>query len=154
MPEFVPRSLVILAGFIAAIALFIGIRDYISAKNEVRPVASGDAQSVVQPKATPLRKKANTKKARRARISATDANAAVAGAAESAAEKPFIGAVLASLNTAYEPRKPAKLQSPLDEVNATSSVRSCVPLPNSTKPEDVDAIYYQGWAREYGCGRN
>jgi hypothetical protein len=28
----------------------------------------------------------------------------------------------------------------------------CSPLPNSTKADDVDAPYYQNWAREYGCG--
>lgn len=152
MPEFIPRSLVILTGFVAAIALFIGIRDYIAAKNEVRPAASGEAQSVVQAKAAPLRKKATTAKARRARISSTDANAHTADAAQGTTEKTLIADVLASATTAYTGKKAVKLQPALDEGNATSSLPSCVPLPNSTKPEDVDALYYHGWAREYGCG--
>lgn len=27
----------------------------------------------------------------------------------------------------------------------------CLPLPNLTKPGDVDAFYYENWAREYSC---
>ena len=31
------------------------------------------------------------------------------------------------------------------------TMTTCVPLPNGTKPGEVDAAYYEGWAREYGC---
>jgi hypothetical protein len=29
--------------------------------------------------------------------------------------------------------------------------KCCMPLPNLTKPGDVDATYYGNWAREYSC---
>jgi hypothetical protein len=38
-----------------------------------------------------------------------------------------------------------------DEIVKILSNAECVPLPNLTQPGDVDAPYYQNWAREYGC---
>jgi hypothetical protein len=35
--------------------------------------------------------------------------------------------------------------------NKFHTITDCVPLPNLTKPRDVDAAYYQNWAREYSC---
>lgn len=41
-------------------------------------------------------------------------------------------------------------RDPLGAISLSLS-SSCLPLPNLTKPGDVDAPYYENWAREY-CG--
>ena len=48
-------------------------------------------------------------------------------------------------------RKAASPEVSDDEVEGILSHTDCVPLPNLTQPGDVDAPYYQNWAREYGC---
>ncbi len=152
MPEFIPRTLVVLTAIVAVIALFIGIRDYVAIKNKARPVASPGAKSVVQPDTVIARKKTVRAKKSRAQLPATETNAAVADAAEDATTRPLIREVLAKVESAPGRGRTAEVQAVLNAANSRSSSHTCTPLPNSTKPEDVDAIYYQGWAREYGCG--
>lgn len=151
MPEFIPRSLVVLTVVVAGIALWIGIRDYVGAKNRVWPAVTTGTQKAPQPYVT-VRKKAFAVNKRRMQASATETNAQVSNTGGNGAETPLIREILARGETAYNGAKTAKVQPLLNEANSRSSPHECVPLPNSTKPEDVDAIYYQGWAREYGCG--
>lgn len=150
MPEFIPRTLVVLTALIAAIALFVGIRDYFATKHKAQPTAA-TVQNIVHPNAGTARKKA-TAKNRRARRFAAETTAAVADAAWDAAGKSLIKDVLMKVEPTPNGRRSAEVQPVLNEANSRLSSRSCAPLPNSTRPEDVDAIYYQGWAREYGCG--
>lgn len=152
MPEFIPRSLVILTAVVALIALFIGVRDYLATKHEARPAVSLGAKSAVQPDEMSARKKIETAKKRRVERSAAETPAALAAAAWDAAGKSLIKDVLVRVESTPSGRKTAEVQPVLNEANSRPSSRSCAPLPNSTKPEDVDALYYQGWAREYGCG--
>lgn len=150
MPEFIPRTLVVFTALIAAIALFVGIRDYVATKHKAQPTAA-TAQNIVQPNAGTARKKATAKKGR-AQPSAAETTAAVADAAWDTAGKSLIKDVLMKVEPAPNGQRSAEVQPVLNEASSRSSSRSCAPLPNSTRPEDVDAIYYQGWAREYGCG--
>ena len=151
MPEFIPRSLVILTAAIALIALFIGVRDYVATKHEARPAVSVGAPAAVQPNEASERKKIGTAKRRRAERSDAETPAAVAAAAD-AVDKSLIKDVLARVEST--PNRGRTVEAPpiVNEAASRTSSRSCAPLPNSTKPEDVDALYYQGWAREYGCG--
>jgi len=152
MPEFIPRSLVILTAVVTLIAMFIGVRDYLATKHETRPTVSLGAKSAVQPDEISARKKIDTAKKRRAERSAADTTAAVAATAWDATGKSLIKDMLVKVESTPNGRKIAEVQPVLNEANSRPSSRASAPLPNSTKPEDVDAIYYQGWAREYGCG--
>ena len=153
MPEFIPRSLVILTAVVALIALFIGVRDYLATKHEVRPAVSMSAKSAVQPDELNARKKIGPAKKRQAERSAAETPSARADAAGwDAASKSLIKDVLVKVDSTPDRRRIEEVQPLLNEVSSRSPSRLCAPLPNSTKPEDVDAIYYQGWAREYGCG--
>lgn len=150
MPEFIPRSLVVATALIAAIALFIGVRDYMATKHTAHPTTIVGTQSVVQPN-TVARKKGAIATKRRSQASAAQKNASVARGAENGTDEPLIRDVLAKAEPDHKVVKAAKVQPMLNEA-AFRSPSSCAPLPNSTKPHDVDALYYQGWAREYGCG--
>ncbi len=48
-------------------------------------------------------------------------------------------------------RKTASPKLSDDEIENVLTHTDCVPLPNLTQPGDVDAPYYQNWAKEYGC---
>lgn len=152
MPEFIPRSLVILTAAIALIALFIGVRDYVANKHEVRPAVSVGAPAAVQPNEASAHKKIGTAKNRRAERSDAQPTAAVAEAAWDAAGKSLIKDVLARVESTPDRGRTVEAPPIVNEAASRTSSRSCAPLPNSTKPQDVDALYYQGWAREYGCG--
>lgn len=153
MPEFIPRSLVILAAVVALIAIFIGVRDYVATKNKAKPAVSMGAQSsVARPREATARKKVGTAKRRRAEGSAAETTAADAAAAWDAAGNSLIKDVPVKVESTPNGRRVTEGDPVLNEASSRSPSRSCAPLPNSTKPEDVDAIYYQGWAREYGCG--
>lgn len=150
MPEFIPRSLVVITALIAAIALFIGVRDYMATKHTAHPTAIVGTQSVAQP-TTVARKKGATATKRRSQASAAQKNVSPAPTTENGTDEPLIRDVLAKAEPDHKVVKAAKVQPMLNEA-AFRSPSSCAPLPNSTKPRDVDALYYQGWAREYGCG--
>ena len=150
MPEFIPRSLVILTVLIAAIALFIGIRDYVATKPTARPAANTGTQTAVQPSKI-AQKKGATAKMRRTEAFAAQKNATVTNAAENGVDEPLIRDVLTKAEPDRNVEKPVKVPPMLNQAAFRSS-SLCAPLPNSTKAHDVDAFYYQGWAREYGCG--
>jgi len=152
MPEFIPRSLLILTAAVALIALFIGIRDYVGTKHETNPTVSMSAPSVAPPNPVSARKKFSTEKRRLAQVPAPEANAVVARSANNATGEPLIKEVMAKVESTAVRGRTVGEQPVLNQLSSRSSIRSCTPLPNSTKPRDVDAIYYQGWAREYGCG--
>ena len=112
---------------------------------------------------------------RRARMSALAANTDNPAHPAEDTEKPFIGqqsgdadARAISVNdhapnaigaqAAPEPAEAAMNQRPRAEnelktnvVGAAFSVPQCIPLPNSVMRGDVDAPYYENWAREYSC---
>ena len=154
MPEFLPRILVVLTGLVAILALYVGITDYAHRKKDAAPATSESASTVVRSGATSVRKK--VAKARRARTPATESIDAASGVpAEgdgTAAGKQIVGeAVGVAL---YDAPKAHHVQPVFDRFDGTLTSAACVPLPNSTKPGDVDATYYQNWAKEYGCKLN
>jgi len=159
MPRFdaeriaVTRPVLALTGIVAAVAISVGIKDYVQQK-QAKPPASRDTQAVVYSKAkTPL-KKSTSAKARQAPLSATEANAlATMQDADENMEQALISKeftrdsriamdVIDNLSNAV-----ATPGSAHQEVEAAQ----CVPLPNGTKPGDVDEVYYKNWARAYGC---
>lgn len=153
MPEFVPRFLVVVTGIVAVLALIIGIKDYVQRPNYASRTSSVDVPSAAHPTDTPARKRHASRKPNRAELSQADLSAAAASnvAANNADGLTIEGDSITSGGSAYGLPRIEKLHSARDESTLTLVTRSCAPLPNSTKPEDVDAPYYQKWAREYGC---
>ena len=172
MNEGLPRSLLALTLLVAAVAFFFGIKDYFQQKNP-KPVTS--TPDVVVPKTVDVQKKSTSLKTRRARGSATEADdPAAAQAAGDETVKPLIAmrsansgakAIVANNNAlnavkgSHDDQETAMGRSndgvrndKDSEIFApTLSTPKCVPLPNVTAPADVDAPYYQNWAREYSC---
>jgi hypothetical protein len=157
MPETVPRSLVVITGVIAILAAFVGVRDYMGRKETPKPLASASVATPVQSNSGTARRKTNSAKTRHPRRSSTEANTAT-GLAAADLQKPTIGEnsvkpdVIhdASANTIPDTSTTVREQLAENDANAPWSL-ACLPLPNSTKPGDVDANYYQDWAKEYGC---
>jgi len=177
MSESLPRPLLALAVVVAAGALFLGIKDYVQQKNP-KPTTSTSTPTVVDSSTRAVQKKTTSPKAKRARMSGTEADAPTkTQATADDTEKPLIRKespnsgskeVLANNNesnaeaAAHEDQQTAIGQNNngvhKDQPNKASdifkpdlSTPKCVPLPNVTSPADVDAPYYQNWAREYSC---
>jgi hypothetical protein len=149
MPETVPRLLVVITGIVAVLATVVGVRDYVGRKETAKPPASASSTTVAQSIPGTVRRKTASAKTRRARMSATEANTP-AGLAATDTEKPIISEESAKHDVVHDTPKNVRVQLAHYEVNA-ALLLACLPLPNSTKPGDVDATYYQDWAREYGC---
>jgi hypothetical protein len=165
MPENVPRIMLVLTGIVALLAISVAIRDYIH-KDTQPPASTSTANLVDTPK--PVQKKTSSAK-KPARVSAREANALTTTdpAVDSFTAMALSPAMADSWPTSASSTVSAQVVQ--DEAEAaingndrvrnefttfaaeTASARQCVPLPNVTKPEDVDAGYYQNWAREYLC---
>ena len=150
MPEFVPRFLLVATGIIAVLALIIGIKDYVQRPNPATRSSSVDVPAPAHSNDVPARKKHATSKAKRPEPARTDLSAESSVAANSGEGLTIEGDSITA-GSAYGSPKSAKLHSTREESTFSLVTKSCAPLPNSTKPEDVDAPYYQKWAREYGC---
>ena len=151
MPEFLPRILVVLTGLVAILALYVGITDYVHRRKDAVPATGESASTVVRSSAATVRKK--IAKARRARTPATELIDAVPRLAAQGDDtdtgKQIVGEALGV--ALYDAPKAHHVQPAFDRFDGTLTSAACVPLPNSTKPGDVDATYYQNWAKEYGC---
>ena len=149
MPEFVPRVLIVLTGIVAILALFIGIRDFLEKPKHVAPVMNSGPATAVPPVDVRARKKtsspARTKRAPSSQAVTSAATATPAGIDDLIIRDFALG------GAPQESPKIVRAQSSRNEGEATRSLPSCTPLPNSTKPKDVDAPYYRKWSREYGC---
>jgi hypothetical protein len=162
MPETMPRWLIALAGIIAVVVIFVGIRDYVQEK-KARPPASTSSSTVVGPNAV-LKRNASAK-TRQARISASRANARTSSqTAADNAERTLISEEFAKTGPKAKvliDNAPNTMSTRDDEEAAMEQntgvrknldmTKACMPLPNLTKPGDVDATYYRNWAREYSC---
>src|SRR5215471_10545351 len=90
MNEGIPRSLLVLTVLVAAGVLLLGIKDYVQQKNP-KPTTSTSTRDAADSNALAVQKKTTSLKARRARISATEADAhAAAQASTDDTEKPLI----------------------------------------------------------------
>jgi hypothetical protein len=171
MTERVPRSLLALTVIVVVVALYVGVKDYVQQKN-APPQASTSTPTVVDSNAKTVEKKTTSARTRRTRMHATERHAAATGqVAPDASEKSRINEESSSAaphqvvndnasNTvmAADDAEGAamgqdnQLRNKLDGKTAMSALTAqCVPLPNVTNPEDVDAHYYRNWAREYWC---
>lgn len=189
--EIITRPVVVIAAFVAIVAIALGVKDYFEREN-ANSVAGPDTSAVEPAKATTHLKKSTSGKTDRTRMSASGRTAA-ASAVANEIEKPLISGQYgddgAKATMGMENRETLAAQAgreeqeaaidrdhgmPKDEVpnhevpnhgapnhgalNQRDTVArpgssTCLPLPNGTQPEDVDAPYYFGWATEY-CGRD
>jgi len=171
MPETLPRPLLVLVAIVAIVVVVIGVKDYIQRQSKATP-SDTPSSTVVNPKAIKA-KKTTSAKTKRAGTSATEAHlAAKAQAVPDDMEKPFISQEFANagtnaivvmdngLNTVRTQAVHDQLEPAMDRNNRVRNevetitkhgLSSCLPLPNMTKPGDVDAPSYENWAREY-CG--
>jgi hypothetical protein len=154
MPETVPRWLLVGAGIVALLIVLVEVKDFAERKSASSPPPGTSSATTVSPdiKSAP-KKTAKTKPARASADAAVDSeaesdsgdaleNTSTLGGIEQAGERdPVVS------DDDAKSGQPEAVKSPIK----TAKPR-CSPLPNSTKPEDVDAPYYKNWAREYGCG--
>jgi len=153
MPETVPRWLLAGAGIVALITIGVGVKDFAERKSFVSPQSATSSATAVKSDAKSAPK--TTAKAKRARTSVTSGidSAVERDPAGDPEESPVTGGILQAGEraplVADEGEKGAQAE-PVENHKKAASPK-CTPLPNSTKPEDVDAPYYKNWAREYGC---
>jgi hypothetical protein len=86
-------------------------------------------------------------------MSATEANVrATAQGAADGIEKPLINEQSQAAHDEAEAPMDRNGRVPNElDTSAVPASSACLPLPNLTKPGDVDTAYYENWAREY-CG--
>jgi hypothetical protein len=143
-----PRLLVALIGIAVIGVMCIGIRDYVKQQKDAKPSASTRTPTVVHSNRMIDPKKDTSAKTGRARMSASKANDPTTQLAVAAdeTEEPQDGDQFVKAG--------AKPTAAHDEIEAAKdrNNQACYyppPLPNATKPADVDALYYYNWAREY-----
>jgi cytoskeletal protein RodZ len=163
MPETMPRWLVALAGIIAIVVICVGIKDLVQEK-KAKSSADTSAATVGSNTTTNPKKSASTK-TRNARTSSARANARrSAQAAADNAERTLISEEFAKIG----PKAKVVIDNGLNTMSTRNDeeaamdgnsrvrkdldmTKACLPLPNLTKPGDVDEPYYRNWAREYSC---
>ena len=172
-PGRITRPVAVLTAIVAIAVISLGVKDYVEQQKQAKPSLAGSASTVTHSSAITHPRKTSSVKARRAPASAIEANAAATGQAAAAeTEKPLISEEFSKPGTKAialmgQGFGTAKVQAANDEPGAKIHPRdgvrdeldvptrpalsSCMPLPNGTEPGDVDAPYYEVWAREY-CG--
>jgi len=150
------RLVLVITGIIVVVAIAVGIKDYVQ-----KSPASTSTPTVVPSNVGTLPKKSTAARTRRARMSATKANdhAPIDNPEGPLFSKPLFskpfGNAGAKAQAVHEVAEEAMDRAAMERNNRVRSkfntITTCVPLPNGTKPGEVDAAYYEGWAREYGC---
>jgi hypothetical protein len=153
MPETVPRWLLAGAGIVALMVIFVGVKDFAERKSILSP-PSGTGNPAIVPsdgKSAPK----TTVKRKGAGVSAKPLNPSAAETLPAIPQRiPIMGEIMqAGARAPFVTEDDSKKgqPEPIENKRKAGPAR-CSPLPNSTKPEDVDASYLQNWAREYGCG--
>jgi len=166
-----PRWLLALTAIVAIAAISVGIKDHLQQKNATSETSIFRPNDV-SPKAARGHKKATSAKIRRLPTSAIEksasATALIAGddLTTGLVSKEF-ARTGANPTLVIGDTRTVAAQAALDEAElagdpdnrsheelpslALPGSSACLPLPNLTKPCDVDAPYYENWAREY-CG--
>lgn len=154
MPETVPRWLLAGAGIVILVIILVEIKDFAARKSGVSPSSATSSATIVHPNAKSAPPKNSSR--RRARTPAEEiADSVAQGLVRDGMATPSIlgGVIQAGARSPFVPEQGVKRSEPGGVENQIRAVSAkCVPLPNSTKPGDVDVRYYQNWAREYGCG--
>jgi hypothetical protein len=154
MPESVPRWVLIAAGLVALITILVGVKDFAERKSASNPPSRTDSATVVHPESKSAPKAAGKRKGTRGPATAVNESVAETLPADAPGRFPIMeGIVQAGARAPLVPDDSVNKGQlgPIESKGKTPPTR-CAPLPNSTKPEDVDATYYLNWAREYGCG--
>lgn len=159
MPENLPRPLIIIAGIIAILVVVFGVRDYVQ-KKDTQSSAGVSTPTVTSPAVKAEHKKAGSSKSRHERGSTSDANARAAKhGEEQVRQKAMTNQIFASADekeiddlqdSAGGRTTGKKVKSGLQQVELSSEAE-CLPLPNLVQHGDVDANWYENWAREYKC---
>jgi len=141
------RLVLVMAGTVAVVAIAVGIKDYVQQKHQT----STSTPTVVPSNTRTVQRKSTSAKTGRTRMSATQANAQ---APAYKVEKPLLSKAFGNADAKAQAAHDAA-GAAMDRNNRVGSefdtITTCVPLPNLTKPGDIDAPYYENWAREYGC---
>ena len=146
-----PRPLIALTAVVVVMAIFVGIKDYVQG-DQAKPLAS--TPTAVQSNALSLPRKTTSAKTKPTRISAAELNVPTTATAKTTVENDNAPKTLGA-QAAHDEVEPAmdrnnRVRNELDS-NIALSPPDCLPLPNGTKLEDVDAPYYKNWAKEYSC---
>ena len=168
MPDPLPRWLLALAGIVALVAICVGIKDYVQRK-DADSQASALTSAVVNPAPVARHKKTTSAKTKQTRGPANELSSrSDTSLAANGTEKPLVSAEFATLSgneasllgSGPEAASDQAEAAAMDEdyrVRNHSAVfpgsSACLPLPNLTQPGDVDAPYYENWAKEY-CGQS
>ena len=163
MPESLPRWLLGVTAIIAVVALTVGIRDYLRPSKDEKPAATASTPTVIDSAKT-SRKKSSPAKTRRARNSAAEGTSP---AKTQTADRQTADEMEKLLVYGDPPKANDKMTGGTDPDSPSNTVSrrqieaamhrnrvSCDEidkLANLTKPGEVDAPYYENWAREY-CG--
>jgi hypothetical protein len=165
MTEGVPRFMLVLAAMVAIVAISVGIRDH-AKQQETKAPASTNTPTLAD---SNRRKKSTSAKTRRAPRPASEGNDGTTSAPPQVIWKsPFTKASAKATGVNDAPNT-LTAQAVNDEREAALgggnrvneldpktpkppvSDPQCLPLPNLTGMRDVDAYYYQNWARVYWC---
>jgi hypothetical protein len=169
MPDPLPRWVIALTLIVAVVAISLGIKDYFEHKKAAPPEST---ETVADSNAVKRPKKTTSAKTRRAHLSATAVS--VRGTEQAGADG--MQKALAADESAEANRNTLLMMAAsgsntlgdpaTNDADATvggnfrarnqldaSFTPGCLPLPNLTKPGDVDAPYYENWARAY-CGHS
>ena len=171
-PQRITRPVAVLTAIVAIVVISLGIKDYVE-QQKAKPSSSKSTSTVTRTSPIARQKTTTSTKARQAHGSAIGARAPVtAQAAAAETEKPLISEEFSKPGTKAialmgQGHGAATAQAANDEPGAKihpkdgvgneldaptrPALSSCLPLPNGTEPGDVDAPYYEVWAREY-CG--
>lgn len=169
MPDPLPRWVIALTVLVAVVAISVGIKDYFQQQKNVAPPAS--TATAADSKAKNRPKKTSSTKTRQARRPASETTVSATTRSDAdnietplTAQFPKAGAN-ATLSMDGGPnnvivqaaQREREVEAATDgegrignEFSATG-LSACLPLPNMTKPGDIDAPYYENWAKEY-CG--
>lgn len=177
MPETLPRPLIALTVIVAAIAIYTGVKDHYDQKKQAA-AATTISEADASAKHDGSTKKIHSRKTKGSRRA--EAVAVASGATKkSGADAPASGndiahqlvrdeyaqaSALAKAGTGSE-QDAAETDGQQEQAGGMQDRKrkgsrefdaslspECLPLPNMTKPGDVDAPYYENWAKEY-CGR-
>ena len=154
------RLILALLGILAVVVITVAIKDYVVQRRDVTATVS--TTPPVAPSSDAEKRNASSKK-RRARANTAGSNAAATAQADAEGLKEQGSDEFATATVINNAPNPASTQTPHNETNTRLRTASdsdgpelfaarCVPLPNLTKPGDVDGPYYQNWAKEY-CGK-
>lgn len=168
MPESLPRPLIALTVVVAALAIYVGVKDYLDKKHNSNSAADGNAAVVAYSNPSSAPKKVKHAGSSRGLSSSSRKNTAASVLAEAEdMGKPVVReefpkpasqqAMMKDESDLGSQGGPESLaaalnQNPLRRGLLDATAATCLPLPNRTNLGDVDAPYYQNWSREY-CGQ-